>query len=265
MKKYIIALVFLIVAGLGLKFLRTPIDPGTSSVGQNSYIPSVDGKNQKLADLEKSVASQPTPGFSINRNGPDLVITTRSGKAFSYKDTKNETASNFSYVVEYRSNPEVLVVYSESAEIRKFAYLLASGNEIPANHYLYPSPSGTRAVQVSSPDPKSEQPSKYSFIGWSIVEKDGDTFKEISKQTPIEFKDFNNVGLRFSSWDGEEAIDVIIKYTTTQKAEFVTLCVPGKIELIDDKWTLNAELEAAEQDCNEFNTLMAPEPIKEIL
>lgn len=263
MLKYFIALIFLILAGIGLKFSRTSSELNFKNV--NFYTAPIQGKNQKLSSLEKSLVDQETKGFSISRSGADLTVKTQVGKNFSFKDSKSDTGFEFSYVVEYRSSPEVLVIFTETADTRKFAYILASGNEIPASHYLYPSPSGLRAVQISSPDLKAEPQQKYGFTGWSIVEKDGDTFKEAGKQSPIEFKDFNSVGLRFSNWDGEDSIDVIIKYSTTQKAEFVTLCVPGKLELIDDTWALSAELEAAEQDCSEFKTLIAPEPIKELL
>ena len=263
MLKYIIALIFLILAGIGLKYSRTSSELNLKNI--NLYTVPIQGKNQKLNDLEKSLVGQEIKGFNISRSGTDLTVTTQVGKNFSFKDFKSDTGFEFSYVVEFRANPEVLAIYTEAAETKKFTYLLSTGNEIPANHYLYPSPSGLRAVQISSPDQKSEPAQKYDFVGWSILEKDGEIFKEAGKQSPIEFKDFNNVGLRFSNWDGEDSIDVIIKYSTTQKAEFVTLCVPGKLELIDDKWTLSAELEGAEQDCSEFKTLMAPDPIKELL
>ena len=45
-----------------------------------------------------------------------MTVTTQVGKTFSFKDSKSDTGFEFSYVVEFRANPEVLVIYTETGQ-----------------------------------------------------------------------------------------------------------------------------------------------------
>jgi hypothetical protein len=259
MLKYLFIFIAFIITGIGINFFITKNDASISTNSHEIPLPAIDGKSKKLNALENDILSQVMTGFKAHRNGPNLVITTSSGKESIFQDVDTDFESELYYLVEYRKNPEVLVIFQEDLEGTSFKYLLPDGSEIPANHYLFASPSGNRAVQINVTKNEND------FNGWLVLEKEGQGFKKVAEQSPPEFRDFVNVGLQFKAWTDENSIEAVAKYSTTQKAEFVTLCAPAKIEIIEGKWTLDIETASAEQDCSEFNMSAAPDYIQDLL
>ncbi|MBL7542317.1 MAG: hypothetical protein JNL11_00805 [Bdellovibrionaceae bacterium] len=261
MLKYIVALIFLIAAAFGLKLIRSSdsvkdIKPTVTETDSKNQSP----QSENSLKYEQPILNQAIAGFKIERVGAELVVTPKSGAAFLFKDESGDTYIE-NFIVDYRTNPDVLSVYSKNNDDFWFTYLLPNGTKIPASHLLYFSPSGQRAIQTNF----STQDQPHNFNGWLMVEKNDDSFKVIAQQTPAEFKRFLNIGVQFKKWDGDDVVEVVIKYSTTQKAEFVTLCVPGRIEKIDGKWEITAELESAEQDCSEFNKDSIPENLRNLI
>lgn len=259
--KYVIVAIIIVVAGISAYFFIPSSSKNEGSSKLESTQSKMVGKNQKVIEVENSLMSKDMPGFQVRRNGNKLSVISKSGKEFNFDDWESEDgySYSFNYLVEYRANPEILVVWSENTESAGFTYMLPNGENIPAVYYLHFSPSGNRAIQVKFSD------GQFDFNGWTIVQREGDSFKDVATKSPAEFRDFINIGLSFKNWDGEDSIDLIMKYTTTQKAESVTLCVPAKLAFIEGKWRLEAELDGAEQDCSEFDATSLPEHLKALL
>ncbi len=227
---------------------------------QNKTVEAIP-KDEKLLALEKKLLSSPLGSFTAKRNGKELLVTTSSGTSIRYVDKMEKIPGDdteLNYLLEYKTNPEVLVIYKQYYEGSGFTFLLPNGNETPSGHYLYFSPSGHRATQVNYAD-------AYNFDGWAVFEKDDVNYQKVIFQEPARYSNFSRVGLYFEKWVDEDTIQVLMDYMTTQNGESVNLCAPAKIQFVDNIWNLTADLEKSQKECHPVKSLQIPEDIRELV